>query len=371
MTPPAPPSSESSPSGDDSDSSPPSEPTPSEPTPSEPTPSETSTPDEDAPTPTDPLAGDPFSPPDDAAEEDADTPFYEDVPPDHKSGYVAIIGKPNVGKSTLMNAMLGTKLSIVTRKPQTTRNRVIGIHSGPDHQVIFLDTPGIIKPRYRLHEAMMGQVEGAVRDADLLLFLHEATQEQPDTFSLEQAGTKKAFLVLTKMDLVPQEQALPLVESYQDLRAFDEIVPTSAMNGQNVDTLVNLIVDAMPEGPPFYPKEMISEHPERFFVAEIIREKVYQQYHEEIPYSVQVNIVQYEERDDEKDYIDAEIVVMRDSHKGILIGKGGRALKRLGTEARKDIEEFMQTGVYLNLHVKVRKDWRDRESFIRSYGYRS
>jgi GTP-binding protein Era len=219
---------------------------------------------------------------------------------------------------------------------------------------------------------MMGQVEGAVRDADLLLFLHEATQEQPDTFSLEQAGKKKAFLVLTKMDLIPQEQALPLVESYQDLRAFDEIVPTSAMNGQNVDTLVNLIVEAMPKGPPFYPKEMISEHPERFFVAEIIREKAFQQYHEEIPYSVQVNIVQYDERGEgEKDYIDAEIVVMRKSHKGILIGKGGRALKQLGTAARKEIEEFVQSPVYLNLHVKVREDWRDRETFLRSYGYRS
>jgi GTP-binding protein Era len=143
------------------------------------------------------------------------------------------------------------------------------------------------------------------------------------------------------------------------------------MNGQNVDTLVNLVVDAMPEGPPFYPKEMISEHPERFFVAEIIREKAFQQYHEEIPYSVQVNIVQYEEREGtEKDYIDAEIVVTRKSHKGILIGKGGKALKRLGTAARKEIEEFVQSPVYLNLHVKVREDWRDRETYLRSYGYR-
>ena len=346
--------------------------------PSETSPSEAPSPDSEAPSreATDPLAGDPFSEPEDPGDvlgdaSEGGTPFYEDVPDDHRSGYVAIIGKPNVGKSTLMNAMLGQKLSIVTRKPQTTRNRVIGIHSGPDHQVVFLDTPGIIKPRYRLHEAMMGQVEGAVRDADLLLFLHEATQEQPDTFSLEQAGQKQAFLVLTKMDLIPQEQALPLVESYQDLRAFDEIVPTSALNGQNVDTLVDLIVEAMPKGPPFYPKEMVSEHPERFFVAEIIREKAFQQYHEEIPYSVQVNIVQYEERDgDEKDYIDAEIVVMRKSHKGILIGKGGRALKALGTAAREDIEAFVQRPVYLNLHVKVREDWRDRESFLRSYGYR-
>ncbi|NBC84924.1 MAG: GTPase Era [Bacteroidetes bacterium] len=301
---------------------------------------------------------------------DAPSPFFEDLPDDHKSGYVALIGKPNVGKSTLMNAMVGRKLSIVTRKPQTTRNRVIGIHSDESHQVIFLDTPGIIKPQYRLHEAMMGQVESAVRDADLLLFLHDVTQDSPDTFSLEQAGERPAFLVLTKMDLIPNEQALPLVEKYTELRGFDEVVPTSAVKGTNVDTLLDLIVDRLPLGPPFYPKEMVSEHPERFFVAEIIREKVFQQYHEEIPYSVQVNIVEYEERTNEKDFIDAEIVVNRKSHKGILIGKGGRALKRLGTAARKDIEPFVQSDVYLQLHVKVRKDWRDQESYLKSYGYR-
>jgi len=299
-------------------------------------------------------------------------PFFDDIPEDHVSGYVAIVGKPNVGKSTLMNALLGQKLSIVTRKPQTTRHRVIGIHSSPEHQVIFLDTPGIIEPRYGLHEAMMGQVKGAIRDADLLLFLHEATQEKPDTESLQQIGDTPAFLVLTKMDLVPNDQTLPLVESYTELRAFDEVVPTSAKKGQNLDTLVELVVDTLPEGPPFYPKEMISEHPERFFVAEIVREKVYQHYHQEIPYSVQVNVVTYEERaEGEKDYIDAEIVVMEDSHKGILIGEGGSALKRVGTAARKDIEAFVQSPVYLNLHVKVRKDWRDREQLLRSYGYRS
>lgn len=299
-------------------------------------------------------------------------PFFDDVPDDHVSGYVAIVGKPNVGKSTLMNALLGQKLSIVTRKPQTTRHRVIGIHSRPEHQVIFLDTPGIIEPRYGLHEAMMGQVKGAIRDADLLLFLHEATQEQPDTESLQQIGETPAFLVLTKMDLVPQDRTLPLVESYTELRAFDEVVPTSAKDGTNLDPLVDLVVEALPQGPPFYPKEMISEHPERFFVAEIVREKIYQHYHQEIPYSVQVNIVTYEERSDgQKDYIDAEIVVMEDSHKGILIGEGGSALKRVGTAARTDIEAFVQSPVYLNLHVKVRKDWRDREQLLRSYGYRS
>ncbi len=299
-------------------------------------------------------------------------PFFEDIPEDHVSGYVAIVGKPNVGKSTLMNALLGEKLSIVTRKPQTTRHRVIGIHSGPKHQVIFLDTPGIIEPRYELHKTMMGQVQGAIRDADLLLFLHEATQEEPDTQSLDKIGDTPAFLVLTKMDLIPQEEVLPLVESYEELRAFDEVVPTSAKEGSNLQTLLDLVIDALPEGPPFYPKEMISEHPERFFVAEIIREKVYQLYHQEIPYSVQVNIVAYEERPEgTKDYIDAEIIVMEESHKGILIGEGGKALKKVGMRARKDIEAFLDRPVYLNLHVKVQENWRDRKSLLRSYGYQS
>jgi GTP-binding protein Era len=303
--------------------------------------------------------------------EDAPDAFFEAIPEGHTSGYVALIGKPNVGKSTLMNALIGRKLSIVTRKPQTTRHRVLGIHSSEDHQIIFLDTPGIITPQYRLQEIMMGSVKDAIRDADLLLFLHEATKDRPDTSSLDWVGDTPAFLVLTKMDLIPQEEALPLVESYLELKAFDEVIPTSALKGFNLDTLLEQIVDHLPEGPPFYPKEMISEHPERFFVAEIIREKIFQQFREEIPYSTQVNLTTYEERADEKDFIDAEIVVNKNSQKGILIGKGGRALKRLGTAARKDIEAFIGTGVYLQLHVKVRKNWRDKDNFLRSYGYRN
>lgn len=295
----------------------------------------------------------------------------EDIPDDHKSGYVSLIGKPNVGKSTLLNALVGRKLSIVTRKPQTTRRRVLGIHSDEEHQVIFLDTPGIIEPSYRLHEIMMESVQGAVRDADLVLFLHEATEDRPDESGLEWTSDKPAFLVLTKMDLIPQEQALPLVESYTQMRAFDEVVPTSAKVGYNLDVLLEQIIEHLPEGPPFYPKDMISEHPERFFVAEIIREKVFQQFHKEVPYSVAVNIVSYEERDDGKDFIDAEIVVNKESHKGILIGKDGRALKKLGMAAREDIEKFVDTPVYLQLHVKSRENWRDQDSYLRSYGYRA
>lgn len=295
----------------------------------------------------------------------------ESIPEDHRSGYVALIGKPNVGKSTLMNALVGRKLSIVTTKPQTTRHRVLGILSGEKRQIIFLDTPGIIRPRYRLHESMMHDVEGAIADADVLVFMADATQSRPDDFSLEFIGDRPALLAINKMDLIRKEDALPLVDSYVALRSFDEVVPISAERGTNLDVLLDAIVARLPLGPPFYPKDMISEHPERFFVAEIVREKVFEQYREEIPYSVQVNIVQYEEREDEKDYVAAEIVVERDAQKGILIGKGGRALKRLGTAARKDIEEFLGRPVFLDLHVKVRADWRNKPTFLRSYGYRT
>lgn len=296
--------------------------------------------------------------------------MFDDIPDSHRSGYVSLVGKPNVGKSTLMNELLGQKLSIVTRKPQTTRHRIVGIHSGPEHQIIFQDTPGIIKPEYGLQNAMMDQVSTAIRDADLLLFLADATRDSPDTLSLEQIEDRPALLVLTKMDLIPQEQALPLVESYTNLRGFEEVIPTSSITGFNLDVLLDTLREMLPEGPPFYPKDQISEHPQRFFVAELIREKILEYFHEEVPYSTQVNIVEYTERDGSKDFIDAEIVVTRKSHKGILIGKGGRALKRLGKAARHAIESFLGQSVYLQLHVKVRKDWRDREQFLRSYGYR-
>ncbi len=294
---------------------------------------------------------------------------FDAVPENHKSGYVALIGRPNVGKSTLMNALLGRKLSIVTRKPQTTRHRVLGIHSGEAHQVIFLDTPGLIEPRYRLHEAMMKSAERAIRDADLLLFLAEAGEDAPDTFGLRHIEDKPALLVLTKMDLIPQEEALPLVEAYTKLRAFETVVPTSAKKGFNLDALLDEIIARLPEGPPFYPKDMISEHPERFFVAEIIREKVFERYHEEIPYSVQVNVTAFQEREDENLLIDAEIVVNKESHKGIVIGKGGKAIKHVGIAARKDIEPFLGEPVYLQLHVKTRAGWRDRPGSLRAYGY--
>lgn len=296
---------------------------------------------------------------------------HDVIPEGHRSGYVAIVGKPNVGKSTLMNALVGRKLSIVTYKPQTTRNRVLGILSGDDYQIIFLDTPGIIAPRYRLHEAMMHDVRDSVAEADLLLFMADASQGRVDAESLKVITDRPALLVVNKMDLIRQEEALPLVQAYVETRAFEDVIPISAATGFNLDVLKRELIRRLPPGPPFYPKDMLSEHPERFFVTEIIREKIFELYHEEIPYSVQVNIVQYEEQPNGKDRISAEIVVERESQKGIVIGRGGSALKKVGIAARKDIEAFVGKGVFLELHVKVRDDWRNKDTLLRSYGYRT
>lgn len=313
--------------------------------------------------------------PDDAPPDTSPSPFApETAPADHRAGYVTLAGPPNVGKSTLMNALVGRKLSIVTPKPSTTRHRVLGILSGDDHQIVFLDTPGIIRPMYRLHEAMMRAAEAAIADADVVLFLADASDERIAEAELERVAARlnrgaALFLVLNKIDLLPREQALPLVERYTALRTFDEVVPISATTGFNLDRLLALIRERLPLSPPYYPKDQLSEHPERFFVAEIIREKVFEQFREEIPYATQVNVVAFQEREGEKDLVSAEIVVEREGQKAILIGKGGASLKRLGQAARQEIESFLGRPIYLQLHVKARADWRNREGFLRSFGY--
>lgn len=287
----------------------------------------------------------------------------------HRCGYVALIGRPNVGKSTLLNSLMGLKLSIVTRKPQTTRQRVLGILSADDYQIILLDTPGIIKPRYGLQEVMMKEVRTSTSDADLLVFMVDATEDRIDDLSLKFVRGKPAILVLNKIDKIHQDKVLPLVNSYLETHPFDEVIPLSALKGKNIDVLLNSIVERLPFGPEFYPKDMISEQPERFFVAELIREKIFKLLRQEVPYSTQVNVIEWEERDGEKDLIHADIVVERDSQKGILIGKGGIVLKKIGTFAREDIEEFIGRGIFLKLHVKVRSDWRNSEAHLRSFGY--
>lgn len=303
-----------------------------------------------------------------AAEEIARKPFDAAT---HKSGYVAIIGKPNAGKSTLMNAMLGSRLSIVTPKAQTTRNRVIGILSDDDSQIIFLDTPGVIEPKYKLHEMMMGYVQKAGEDADIVLFMVDATDKETE-MELLLSKLKKfrapVYLILNKIDKILQEKAAEIIERLQTQFKFKECFAISALEKIGVEQLKQVIKTNIRIGPPFYPKDQLSEHPERFFVTELIREQIFLLYEQEIPYSCAVDILQYQESD-KIDYIDADIVVERDSQKGILIGKGGSKLKKLGTDSRKEIEAFLGKRIHLKLFVKVREKWREKDGFLRGLGY--
>ncbi len=289
----------------------------------------------------------------------------------HKSGYVAIVGKPNAGKSTLMNNVIGTKLSIATHKAQTTRHQIIGIFSEEDTQIIFLDTPGIINPKYELQKAMMRFVEKAEKDADVVLFIVDAGDSKfPEhAFSELKNLRKPILLVINKIDLHEQEQADSLAQELQSRYEFTDTIFVSALTGFGVDNLKASIKEVLQPGPPFYPKDELSEQPLRFFASELIREQLFLQYHEELPYSATVEVIQYEERED-LDYINAEIIVNRKSQKGMIIGKGGKAIKQLGTEARKSIEEFVDRKIFLDLHVKVREKWRENEHMVRNLGYK-
>lgn len=290
---------------------------------------------------------------------------------DHRSGYVAILGKPNAGKSTLMNRLLGNKISITTHKPQTTRHQILGIHSEEDLQIIFLDTPGVINPSYELQKAMMKTVDRARTDADIILLIVDVTDpEIPGRIfkMFTSMKNKEIFLVMNKIDKVSEQEAEVVAGRIQEKFDFDNTLYVSALNGKGLKQLMDTVKANIKSGPPFYPKEMISEQPVRFFVAEMIREQLFLLYHQEIPYSSTIDIVQYDERDD-LDYISADIIVNRDSQKGILIGKGGKAIKRLGKNAREVIEDFVDKKIYLDLHVKVREKWREDPSRVRHYGY--
>lgn len=289
----------------------------------------------------------------------------------HKSGYIAIIGKPNAGKSTLMNRILGQKISITTHKPQTTRHRILGIHSEEDLQIIFLDTPGVIDPRYELQKAMMRTVDRARADADLILLIVDVEDPRVPGRILKafKSTSQPVVLVVNKIDTVDRNRAEQVAESLHRDYDFEETVYVSALTAEGIPELMELIKERMPEGPPYYPKEMLSEQPVRFFVAELVREQLFLQYHQELPYSCTVDVIQYDERED-MDYINAEVIVNRDSQKGILIGKGGKAIKKLGKAARKTIEDFVGKKVYLDLHVKVRDKWRDKPNMVRNFGYR-
>lgn len=284
---------------------------------------------------------------------------------------MAIIGKPNAGKSTLMNRLLGSKVSITTHKPQTTRHQILGIHSEDDLQIIFLDTPGIINPRYELQKAMMKTVDRARTDADIILLIVDVTDyEVPGRIFKMFASMKgkKIFLVINKIDKTSEQQVKVVTQNIQERFDFDQTLLVSALNGEGLQGLMTAIKENLKPGPPFYPKDMLSEQPVRFFVAEMIREQLFLLYHQEIPYSSTIDIVQYDERDD-LDYISADIIVNRNSQKGILIGKGGKAIKKLGKNAREVIEDFVDKKVYLDLHVKVRDKWREDPNRVRHYGY--
>jgi GTPase len=294
----------------------------------------------------------------------------------YKAGYVAIVGEPNVGKSTLLNAVLDQKISIVTNKPQTTRQRVLGILSKEDAQIIFLDTPGLLKPKYLLHKEMVKQAESALVDADIILVMTDAASksELPEEVSirvLPLCKVKPVFLVINKIDKVNKAELLPIIHTFAQGKQFKEIIPISALKRDNLDAILKTLIQYLPEHEAFYPKDIVSEYPERFFVAEFIREKLFEKYREEIPYSTAVEIREFKEREAGKTLINADIIVERESQKGIVIGKKGEALKEIGTEARREIENFLQHEIFLELHVKVREKWRESETIIRQLGYHS
>jgi GTP-binding protein Era len=291
--------------------------------------------------------------------------------PEHKSGFVNIIGKPNVGKSTLMNKLVGENVSIITSKAQTTRHRILGMLNGDDFQIVYSDTPGILKPMYELHKSMMQFVKLSVEDADVLLLMVEIF-EKIDQDLLDPIFRKtegKIILLLNKIDLVKDlkviEEKISMWKSYKE---FDAIIPVSALNGTNLDKVFNEIINHLPIHPPYYPKDQYTDKPERFFASEIIREKIFQTYKQEVPYSTEVVISEFKE-DEKIIRMRAEIYVERNSQKGILIGKKGAALKKIGTEARKDMETFFGKQVYLEQYVKVEKDWRHKKNKLSQFGY--
>ena len=289
-----------------------------------------------------------------------------------RSGYVSLVGRPNVGKSTLLNTILGEKVAIVTPKPQTTRNRINGIKTLPHAQIIFIDTPGIHKPRQRLGEAMNRVAFEALEEVDTVLFMVEPEAPRSgDIFVLERIKQvdKPVFLLINKLDTVKKNEILPVIEAYSKLYPFKEIIPLSALKTNGIDVLLEMVVKYIPEGPKLYPDDIVTDQMERFMAAEIIREKIMEATQEEVPYSSAVEIEQWQERDDGVVFIQANIYIERDGQKGIIIGNKGARLKSIGTKARQDIEGLLGTRVFLELWVKIKKDWRSDERTLRELGF--
>ena len=290
-----------------------------------------------------------------------------------KSGYVSIIGEPNVGKSTLLNAVIGEKLAIVTPKPQTTRNRITGILTADSHQIIFLDTPGVLTPKYRLHDQMVKTAYTAITDADIVLYMIDVSRlnsgiEEKILDQLKKAA-QQVILVINKIDLISNPALLPIIASYQEKFPFLEIIPISATTSDGVLQLRETIVKHIPEGPPYFPPDQLSDLPKRFFISETIREKIFLRTNQEIPYASSVVVEEFKERPNGKIYISAMLYVERQSQKGILVGKGGQTIKKIGQLARTEIEQFLEKTVFLDLRVSVKADWRRDERKLKDMGY--
>lgn len=290
----------------------------------------------------------------------------------HRSGFVNILGNPNVGKSTIMNVLVGEKLSIISPKAQTTRHRIMGIVNGENFQIVYSDTPGILKPRYKLQETMMHSVNTALTDADLILYITDVTEhtaEESEYIDKIKESGIPVIIAVNKIDLTNQDDLEKIVESWHVAFPLSPVIPLSGLNNFNLDALLNSILERLPEGPPYFPKDQLTDKYEKFFASEIIREKILFHYKKEIPYSVEIEIESFTE---EKNIIRirALIHVARDSQKGIIIGHNGNMLKRVGTEARKDMEDFFRKKIFLELYVKVTKDWRDKPAVLKRFGYR-
>lgn len=292
-----------------------------------------------------------------------------------KSGFVAIVGRPNVGKSTFMNYVLGQKIAIMSDKAQTTRNKIQGVYTNQDCQIVFLDTPGIHKPKHELGNFMVESAYSALKEVDAVLFMVNAAEKRGpgDDFIIEKLKKIKTpvFLVLNKIDLISPDELLDRVESYQETIPFAGIIPISVLQGNNVQELMTTLTNHLPEGPQYYPSDQITDHPEYFVVSELIREKILHLTKEEIPHSVAVTVDKMQKDEFDKVHVYANIIVERPTQKGIIIGKGGKLLKEIGVRARKDIEQLLGNKVYLELWVKVEKDWRKKKTHLQDFGYRT
>ncbi len=288
----------------------------------------------------------------------------------HKAGFVSIIGKPNAGKSTLMNALVGEKMSIVTSKAQTTRHRIIGIVNEPDYQIVFSDTPGVIKPSYTLQESMMNVVQGSLIDADVILLVTDINEkyDESDVIDKLRKTASPVAILINKIDKSTEEEVKNKITYWQDTINPQAVFAISALHGHNIQAVMQFILDRLPEHAPYYEKDALTDKSERFFVSEIIREKVFKLYEKEIPYSTEVVVTSFKEEENIT-RISAEIIVERDSQKNIIIGKAGSMIKKVGTYARQDIEEFLQQKVFLELFVKVIPDWRKKENYLKRFGY--